>query len=205
MRPSLDAPTNPPYKNRRVAGRPAWPPGALTMLLLFLLSVGLLALFVQVCLPPPVWLQGAHLEITPLVMTCGALFLSPPGAWFLALFVGVARDLLSENQMGWGSVCLLAVVLLIQTQEIARWRHRWYAQVFFALVGTMVFLLLDYAGFCVQQHRPPPQILLAGPFHRMTILSLFNATMAPVLCGIVVIAIHLFPKPAPRQETPHAG
>jgi hypothetical protein len=174
------------------------------MLFVFLLTVGLMALFAQVCLPPPVWLQGAHLEIIPLVMTCGALFLNPAGAWILALAVGAARDMLSENHLGWGSVCLMAVVLLIQTQDLRRWRHRWYAQIFFALVGTMVFLLLDYAGFCMQQHRPPLEIFQTGPFHKMTVLSLFNAALAPVLCGMVRLAEHLSPRPAPPTEAERA-
>lgn len=162
-----------------------------------------MALFAQICLPPPVWLQGAHLEIIPLVMTCGALFLNPAAAWILALSVGAARDILSENHLGLGSACLMAVVLLIQTQDLGRWRRRWYAQVFFALVGTMVFLLLDYAAFCVQQHRPPLEVFQTGPFHKMTILSLFNAALAPVLCGLVQAAEHLSLRRAPVTEAEH--
>ena len=174
------------------------------MLFVSLLAIGLAGLLGQVCLPPPVWLHGAHCDMLPVIVVCGALYLNPPSAWFLALFMGVARDLVSENHLGWASVCLLAVVLLVQTQERERWRRRWYAQVFFTLVGTMVFLLLDYAGFCVQQHRLTPDVLDAGPFRKMTVLSLFNAALAPWLCGLVRGIQHLFRRREPVAEVLHA-
>ncbi|GEM_PF-2623357 len=172
------------------------------MLFALLLIVGLLALMGQVCLPAPEWLQGAQWEITPLLAVCGALFLNPAGAWLLALFMGLSRDLLSENHLGWGAVCLMAPVLLVQTQELARLRHRWYAQVFFVLVGTMVFLLLDYAGFCLQQRRFSPDIFGAGPFHKMLLVSAFNAVLAPVVCALIEIGKHLCsPVPRPKKDT----
>ena len=161
------------------------------MLFVLLLVAGLLALMAQVCLPAPAWLQGANWEIAPLLAVCGALFLNPAGAWFLALCIGLSRDLLSENHLGWGAVCLMAPVLLVQTQELGRLRHRWYAQAFFVLVGTMVFLLLDYAGFCLQQRRFSPDIFQAGPFHKMLMISAFNAAVAPVACAFIEIGKHL--------------
>lgn len=161
------------------------------MLFVLLLVLGLLALMGQVCLPAPGWLEGAQWEITPLLVICGALFINPAGAWWLALFLGVSRDLLSENHLGWGSICLIAPVLLIQTQEVSRWRHRWYAQSFFVLVGTMIFLMLDYAGFCLQQRRFSPEIFGVGAFYKMILVSVFNALVAPVACALIEIGRYL--------------
>jgi len=164
----------------------------LAMLFVLLLVVGLFALMGQVCLPAPGWLEGAQWEIMPLLVICGALFLNPAGAWSLALLLGLSRDLLSENHLGWGAICLMAPVLLIQTQEIHRWRHRWYSQSFFVLVGTMIFLMLDYAGFCLQQRRFSPEIFGAGPFYKMILVSAFNALVAPVACALIEIGKYLF-------------
>ncbi len=171
------------------------------MLFVLLLVAGLLALLAQVCLPGPLWLDGASWEIAPLLAICGALFLNPAGAWFLALAIGISRDLVSENHLGWGAVCLMAPVLLVQTQELGRWRHRWYAQAFFVLVGSMVFLLLDYAGFCLQQRRFSPEVFQTGPFHRMLVISAFNALVAPVACALIEIGRHLcgVARRAPRE------
>lgn len=174
------------------------------MLFAILLMAGLAALLAQVCLPAPEWLQGASWEVAPLLAVCGALFLNPAAAWMLALCIGISRDLVSENHLGWGAVCLLATVLLVQTQEIPRWRHRWYAQSFFVLVGTMVFLLMDYAGFCLQQRRFSPEIFRIGPFYKMIVVSGFNAMVAPLLCALIEIGKHLFgPAPQPQKETTH--
>lgn len=162
------------------------------MLFVMLLVAGLMALLAQVCLPAPEWLQGANWEIAPLLAVCGALFLNPAAAWLLVLCIGLSRDLVSENHLGWSAVCLMATVLLVQTQELARWRHRWYAQAFFVLVGTMIFQLMDYAGFCLQQRRFSPDIFGSGPFYKMIVVSGFNAMVAPLICALIEIGRHLF-------------
>ena len=142
----------------------------------------MLVLAIQKCFQAPAWMQGANWALMPLLTIYATLFLVSYQAWILAFAMGIFIDLLSESRLGSSSICLLAVVILLRTQYLERWRKRWYAQMFLALVGTMFFLILDYASFSLQRGR---FIYNDGILFKMTIASLFNALLAPILFALL--------------------
>ena len=156
------------------------------MLLALLSLVGIVVLTIQKCFQVPHWMQGANWALMPLLIIYATLFLASYEAWILAFLMGLLIDLFSEARLGSSSVCLLAVVMLLQTQYLERWRKRWYAQVFLALVGTMFFLILDYTSFCVQRGR---LIYSDGILFKMTMASVFNALIAPFIFALLNLGL----------------
>jgi len=150
------------------------------MLFAYLLVMGATALIIQKCFDPPGWMGGADWTLTPLVVVYATIFFGRGGAWVFAVFLGLMTDLLSEAKIGTGSFCLLAMAVLLQTQKTEAARTRWYLQIFFALVGTMFFLILDYSAFCIHQRR---WIWATGwgVYQLMTIAAVVNAAIAPVV------------------------
>lgn len=142
--------------------------------------MGSIILAMQKCFQAPFWMQGAHWAFVPLLVIYATLFLLPYQAWIFALLMGVLTDFFSESRLGSSSICLLALVGLLQTQYLERWRRRIYSQVFLALVGTMFFLILDYLSFSIQRGRV---FYSDGILFKMTVVSLFNALIAPFVFG----------------------
>lgn len=152
------------------------------MLLILLSLVSLALLTIQKCFQAPGWLQGANWALMPLLVIYATLFLASYQAWIITFIIGVLIDLFSESRLGSSTACLLAVVMLLQTQYLERWRKQWYAQMFLALVGTMFFLILDYLSFSLQRGR---FVYSEGILFKMTMASLFNALLAPFFFALL--------------------
>ncbi len=171
------------------------------MLFAVLAAASVASIVVQKCLPPPFGPGVLDWALIPLVVIYGALVLPAPAAWVLALLAGLCTDLLALNRLGTHSAILLLIVFLLQTQDLARNRSRWYFQLYVALVGSMAYIVLDYLAFCVQENH---WLFSEGLLHRAVWTALFNAGAAPVIFGIVNLVLTLAGYRFPAERPSHA-
>jgi rod shape-determining protein MreD len=173
------------------------------MWLIFLVLTSAAAILSQKAFSTPAWFLGAEWGLNVLVVIHATIYLSRAHAWLLAVMVGFLSDVLSQSQLGATSFALLCVTWLLQTQNLTRWRHRWYAQVFLAMVGTLFFLLLDYFSFCIHQGR---WLFTMGLLHKMIFSSAINALIAPLAFGILnLLSLLINGKPDESSEESHAA
>ena len=118
----------------------------------YLLFIGILALYAQMVLPvifavtfPVLNVFGIGSGLVPLVVIYASLELGDERAPLLAAILGLFLDSLTSScRLGTSMMILVGLSVLIITQAEKPEAHHWVFQMFFVLVGTFAYLLLDY-------------------------------------------------------------
>jgi cell shape-determining protein MreD len=122
-------------------------------MILVVLLLGWLAVIGQMALPQISWLVGAPPALLALVVIYGALEL--PGLWvfFITALLGFYVDLLSPNRLGTSVISLSLLAGLILTQRPTRIVGRLDYRLLLVMVGTFLYLCVDYCFHMLQVGR----------------------------------------------------
>jgi rod shape-determining protein MreD len=123
------------------------------MTYLVLIGLSFISLILQMTVPPILLGVPSQAQFTALVVIYAALKLRGPQAFFFSVGLGLLTDLLSPQILGTSiiSLSLLVAFILLQVESL-RLSH-WSMQIFAALVGTFLFLILDYLLYIAQIQR----------------------------------------------------
>jgi rod shape-determining protein MreD len=181
------------------------------LIVLYLLLIGIIALFAQMILPvilavtfPALNVFGLSSGLIPLVVIYASLELGDIRAPILAAVLGLLLDLTSSYRLGTSMLVLTSLSTLIATQAQKPEAHHWSFQLIFVLVGTFAYLLMDYVFILVETER------WAWPldvWSKITFASLTNVVLSPLFFFLVGLPPRLCGwRPAHEvQERRYAG
>ena len=159
------------------------------LIVLYLLLIGVLAVYAQMFLPiifsvslPALNVMGIGSAFVPLVVIYASLELGDERAPLLAAALGLFLDLLCHTKLGTQMLILTSLSALIATQARRQEAHHWAFELVFVLVGTFAFLLLDYIFNLAETAR------WAWPhdvWTKITFPSLLNLIIAPIFFYLV--------------------
>jgi cell shape-determining protein MreD len=182
------------------------------LIVLYFFLIGILALFAQMILPvilavtfPALNVFGLTSGLIPLVVIYASLELGDIRAPILAAVLGLLVDLASQSShLGNSMLVLTSLSTLIATQARKPEAHHWAFQLIFVLVGTFLYLLLDYILILAETQR------WAWPldvWSKITFASLTNLILCPAFFFLVGLPPRLCGwRPAHEvQERRYAG
>ena len=154
-------------------------------IVLYLFAIGIVALLAQMVLPvmfPFLGLIGFDSALIPLVVIYASLELGDERAPILAGLLGVLLDLRMSDHLGTTAMVLFSLSALIVTQANRPESHTWIFRLIFVLVGTFVFLLMDYVLILAETAR------WTWPFavwSKITFASILNLLLTPLFFYLV--------------------
>jgi rod shape-determining protein MreD len=158
-------------------------------IVLYLLFIGILALFAQMILPvifavtfPALNVFGFGSALIPLVVIYASLELGDERAPLLAAVLGLLLDLTSSYRLGTSMLVLTSLSALIATQAQKTEAHHWAFELVFVLVGTFAYLLLDYIFILVETAR---WYWPLDVWSKITFASLLNLVLSPFFFFLV--------------------
>jgi cell shape-determining protein MreD len=181
------------------------------LIVLYLFIIGLLALLAEMVLPvifsvtfPALNVFGWGSVLVPLVVIYASLELGDIRAPFLAAALGLLVDLTSSYRLGTSMLVLTSLSALIITQAEKQEAHHWAFQLIFVLVGTFLYLLLDYIFILAETAR------WYWPFDvwsKITFASLLNLVLSPLFFLLAGLPPRLcgWRPPHETQERRYAG
>ncbi len=162
-------------------------------MVLYLLTVGLMALLAQMILPvifPVLNIVGFGSSLIPLLVIYASLELGDERAPILAAILGFILDLTSSHRLGISVLVLFSLSSLIVTQSSKPESHTWPFRLLFVLVGTFTVYLLNYVLILAETAR---WIWPLAVWSKITFASLLNlilcvpffylVSLPPRLCG----------------------
>jgi len=159
------------------------------LIVLYLLVIGVLAVFAQMFLPvifsislPALNVMGIGTGFVPLVVIYASLELGDERAPILAAALGLFLDLLCHSHLGTQMLILTSLSALITTQAHRPEAHHWAFELVFVLVGTFAYLLLDYIFILAETARWSWPL---DVWSKITFPSLFNVILSPVFFSLV--------------------
>jgi rod shape-determining protein MreD len=155
------------------------------LIVLYLLFIGILALLAQMILPvifPALSIVGFGSAVIPLVVIYASLELGDERAPILAGILGLLLDLTSSHRLGTSALILSALSLMIVSQAHKPESHHWLFRLAFVLVGTFVFLLLDYLLILAETSR---WYWPLDVWSKITFASLLNLVLSPLFFYLV--------------------
>jgi len=122
-------------------------------MIVVILLLGWMAVIAQMTLPQISWLVGAPPALLALMIIYGALEL--PGLWifFITALLGFYVDLLSPNRLGTSVISLSLLGGIILTQKPTRVAQRLDYRLLLVMVGTFLYLCVDYVFHLLQIGR----------------------------------------------------
>jgi len=151
------------------------------LIVIYLLFLGVLALLAQMILPvhfPILTLIGFSSALVPLVVIYSSLELGDARALLVAGILGLLLDLTStHHRLGLSVLVLFSLSALIVTQAHKPESHQWLFRLTFVLVGTFVYLLLDYLIILAETARWSWPLIVWG---KITFGSFLNLLLAPL-------------------------
>lgn len=155
---------------------------------LFLL-LGFAAIGVQMLYP----LSWDALFVAPcfpmLVLSLGALLLSEIWVLWLVVILGLVVDLCSPNRIGVSMISFGIAAALIVSQRRSVQRERAGYRLLLVLVGTFLFMMVDYLLFCLQTHHWRWTLMV---WNKMLYPSMWNMALSPILYyGLRLLAVVL--------------
>lgn len=154
---------------------------------IYLSVIGLLALLGQMVLPqifPLMGKLGLGSAFIPLLVIYASLEMGDERAPYLAGLLGLLLDLFSSHRLGTSVLVLSSLSLLILTQAHKAESHTWYAHLLFAMIGTFLFLTLDYTFILVQDSRWTWPLAV---WNKITFAALFNLIVSPLFFSLLNI------------------
>ncbi len=159
-------------------------------IVLYLLFVGVLALFAQMILPvifsitfPAMNVFGVGSALVPLVVIYASLELGDERAPLIAAILGFLLDLAApSHRLGASVFILIALSILIASQARKPEAHHWTFQLVFVLVGTFLYLLFDYLFILAETARWYWSLAV---WSKITFASLLNLILSPFFFFLV--------------------
>ncbi len=127
-----------------------------TLIIFYFLFLGILALLAQMILPTHFRFLGSiglGSALVPLVVIYASLELGDERAPILAGLLGLMLDLTTSHRLGISILILSSISALIVTQTHREESHQWTFRLTFVMVGTFIYLLLDYLFFQLETSR----------------------------------------------------
>jgi hypothetical protein len=136
---------------------------------LILVAASFLSLVAQEFLPPLAWMNGARVELLPVVMFYGAMALPYPGMLALAFICGFMVDAVVDTQvidsqveisLGWSILIYAALGAIMSGFRPLFQRGRWEIHCLMSGLFTSVILLAEYLMLTVRRGGLifPPEI-----------------------------------------------
>ena len=150
------------------------------LVVIYFFFIGVLALLAQMELPvifPALDMVGIGSALIPLVIIYVSLELGDERAPVLAFVLGLLVDLTSQShRLGISVLLLSSLSLLITTQAQKAELGHWVMRLTYVLVGSFVFLILDYFFNLVENGR---WYWPLDVWSKITLASLFNLLLSP--------------------------
>ncbi len=155
----------------------------------YLLFVGVMALFAQMILPvifsvtfPAMNVLGVGSALIPLVVIYASLELGDERAPIIAAVLGFLLDLCTHQKLGASILILVGLSTLIASQAQKPEAHHWTFQLVFVLVGTFLYLFLDYLFNLAETER---WYWSLDVWTKITLPSLLNLFLSPFFFYLV--------------------
>ncbi|MDB4793650.1 hypothetical protein OAG63_01300 [Methylacidiphilales bacterium] len=156
------------------------------LIVLYLLFIGIAALLAQMVLPiifPILNVFGFGSALVPLVVIYASLELGDERALLLAAILGLFLDLtVTSHRLGISVLILGSLSALIVTQAHKAESHHWLFGLTYVLVGTFIFLLLDYLCMLAETGR---WYWPLDVWSKIALGSLLNLVLAPFFFYLV--------------------
>lgn len=151
------------------------------MILLYYVAMGCLAVLLQMVLLDPSSLIIWRPELPALSVVLAALHMRDERVYVSTGVMVVFHSLFSMQPLGVSLVTygILAWFVLFQMQVFER--HPFWAAILLALMGTFVFMIVDYIGYCWVNQTWRWNF---GLWNKILIPSIINALIAPLVSGI---------------------
>jgi len=171
------------------------------LIVVYLLFIGLVALLAQMVLPvmfPFLSLIGFDSALIPLVVIYASLELGDERAPILAGLLGVFLDLTESHRLGTSVLVLFSLSALIVTQAHRPESHTWVFRFIFVMVGTFLFLLMNYVMILAETARWTWPLAV---WSKITFASILNLLLTPFFFLLVGLPPRLCGwKPAYESE-----
>lgn len=159
------------------------------LIVLYLLVIGVLAVFAQMFLPvifsislPALNVMGIGTGFVPLVVIYASLELGDERGPILAAVLGFLLDLMVPGRLGTSVLILVSLSALISTQARKPESHTWPFRLAFVLVGTFLFFVMTHVMRLVEAAR------WYWPFavwSKIVFGTLLNVVLAPLFFPLV--------------------
>jgi cell shape-determining protein MreD len=169
---------------------------------LYILGLGLVAIVVEMLVPPVRSVVSVRMVIVPAVAVFGGLQLRALWPFVVSTGLGFLLDLLTPNSLGVTVISLGAVAALAATQRTLALADRWSYQALLVLAGTFLFLLMDYAFYSLQLGHWNWHLDF---WMKAALESLAAAALAPVLFWIFGRMPAFLGWKVEREEFSYAG
>ena len=180
-----------------------WPTAVPVLIVFYLFFVGVAALLAQMALPvmfPMLDFVGIASALVPMVVIYASVELADERAPILAFLLGVLLDLIAPlHRLGISVMLLVSLSLVIVTQAHKADAKHWIVRLSYVLTGTFCYLVLDYLFTRVESghwHWP------LSVWIKITLASLFNFLLSPVLFFLVGLPPRLAGWKPAREERP---
>jgi cell shape-determining protein MreD len=151
------------------------------MILLYYVAMGCLAVLLQMVLLDPASLVIWRPELPALAVVLAGLHMRDERVYIATGIMVVFHSLFSAQPLGVSLITygILAWFVLFQMQVFER--HPFLAAIMLALMGTFVFMVVDYIGYCWVN-----QVWMweFGLWNKILMPSILNALVAPLVSGI---------------------
>ena len=152
------------------------------LVIVYLFVIGYLALLAQMVLPvifeaicPALNVVGCGSALIPMLVIYASMEVGE-AAPLLAGALGLLLDLNSQHRLGTSPLILCSISVLIVTQAYKPESRLWIIRLTYVLVGTFVFMLLDYFFILVETARWYWTIDI---WTKITFASLINVVLYP--------------------------
>lgn len=167
-------------------------------LLLYTLLLGFISVVLQMHMPELHFLGGARPALPVLALIYAALCLRDLRVFIVAVLMGFYIDLLCPNRLGVSVISLSVVAALVLTQTQGRLLQRMDYQMLVVLVGSFLFIGLNYFFFLMQIWSGSST---PGDWVLITYGSILNTLISPLLFFLFNIPLRLTGwKPTNRGE-----
>ncbi len=159
------------------------------LIVLYLLFIGFAALLAQMVLPvifPILSVIGFNSALIPLVVIYASLELGDERAPILAGILGLFLDLSLDlpHRVGTSVLILTSLSTLIVTQAHKPESHSWIFRLVYVLVGTFIYLTLDYIFNLVETAR---WYWPLSAWSKITFGALLNLVLTPFFFYLIGI------------------
>ncbi len=151
------------------------------MILLYYATVGCLAVLLQMVLLDPASLVIWRPELPALSVVIAGLHMRDERVYVSTGIMVIFHSLFSAQPLGVSLIAygILAWFVLFQMQVFER--NAFLAAIMLALMGTFVFMVVDYIGYCWVNQMWRWEF---GLWNKILMPSIINALIAPLVSGI---------------------
>ncbi len=170
----------------------------------YILFWGVAALLAQMVLPlafPILNVVGFGSALIPLIVIYASLEVGDETIPVVAGLLGLLLDLVTGHRLGLSVLILTSISALIVTQAQKPESHNWVVRLTFVLVGTFLFMLLNYLMILVETAR------WAWPldvWSKIAFASILNVILCPFVFLLVGLPLRLLGwRPAHEKNQRH--